>query len=64
MCLFKAPEPPKPPEPKPADEIHDEAIRARGAGAIAAREATQLTPPLGLPQTASTPPATKRLLGA
>lgn len=64
MCLFKAPKPPEPPEPKPADELYDEALRSRGATGLAAREATRLTTPLGLPQTASAPPATKTLLGA
>jgi hypothetical protein len=63
MCLFKQPKPPKPHEPRPADELADEAISGnRLAAAGAARDATRLTQPLGL-QTAPNTTATKTLLG-
>ncbi len=63
MCLFKAPKPPPLPEPKPADELFEESIRASRASQLSAREATRLTAPLGLPQGAVPQPATKILLG-
>jgi hypothetical protein len=62
MCMFSSPKPPKPPEPKPADELADEAMASnRLAAAGAARDQTRLTSPLG--QQASNTTATKTLLG-
>ena len=63
MCMFSQPKPPKPPLPKPADDLADEAIsNSRLAAAGEARDATRLTTPLGQQVAASTS-ATKALLG-
>ncbi len=63
MCMFSQPKPPKPPTPKPADELADEAIsNSRLAAAGAARDETRLTSPLGQ-QVASNTTAAKALLG-